>query len=62
MHRRFNVLLVWSMDRLGRSLPHVAQAMGELDAPGAALISEQQGINGTGSVRACNDADGYCVR
>jgi hypothetical protein len=32
MRRRFGVLLVWSMDRLGRSVLHVAQAMAELDA------------------------------
>ena len=48
MRRRFDVLLVWSMDRLGRSVLHVAQAMAELDAAGVALISEQQGIDGTG--------------
>jgi DNA invertase Pin-like site-specific DNA recombinase len=48
MRRRFDVLLVWSMDRLGRSVLHVAQAMAELDAAGVALISEQQGIDATG--------------
>jgi DNA invertase Pin-like site-specific DNA recombinase len=35
------------MDRLGRSVLHVAQAMAELDAAGVALISEQQGVDGT---------------
>jgi DNA invertase Pin-like site-specific DNA recombinase len=48
VRRRFDVLLVWSIDRLGRSVLHVAQAMAELDASGVALISEQQGIDGTG--------------
>jgi DNA invertase Pin-like site-specific DNA recombinase len=48
MRRRFDVLLVWSMDRLGRSVLHVAQAMAELDAAGVALVSEQQGIDATG--------------
>src|ERR1019366_3870723 len=48
MRRRFDVLLVWSMDRLERSVLHVALAMAELDAAGVALISEQQGIDGTG--------------
>jgi DNA invertase Pin-like site-specific DNA recombinase len=48
MRRRFDVCLVWSMDRLARSVLHVAQAMAELDAAGVALISEQQGIDGTG--------------
>jgi DNA invertase Pin-like site-specific DNA recombinase len=45
--RRFDVVLVWSMDRLGRSVLHVAMAMAELDAAGVALISEQQGVDGT---------------
>jgi DNA invertase Pin-like site-specific DNA recombinase len=48
MRRRFDVCLVWSMDRLGRSVLHVAQAMAELDAAGVAPISEQQGIDATG--------------
>ncbi len=48
MRRRFDVLLVWSMDRLGRSVLHVAQAMAELDAANVALVSEQQGIDATG--------------
>ena len=48
MRRRFDVLLIWSMDRLGRSVLHVAQAMAEMEAAGVALISEQQGIDGTG--------------
>jgi DNA invertase Pin-like site-specific DNA recombinase len=47
VRRRFDVCLVWSMDRLGRSVLHVAQAMAELDAAGVALISEQQGVDGT---------------
>jgi DNA invertase Pin-like site-specific DNA recombinase len=44
MRRRFDVLPVWSMDRLGRSVLHVAEAMAELDAAGVALISEQEGM------------------
>ena len=48
VRRRFDVLLIWSIDRLGRSVLRVAQAMAELDAAGVALISEQQGIDGTG--------------
>jgi DNA invertase Pin-like site-specific DNA recombinase len=60
MRRRFDVLLIWSMDRLGRSVLHVTQAMAELDAAGVALISEQQGIDGTGPLRKSDDADGDC--
>jgi DNA invertase Pin-like site-specific DNA recombinase len=33
---RFDVCLVWSMDRLGRSVLRTAQAMAELDAAGVA--------------------------
>ncbi|WP_237213000.1 recombinase family protein [Falsiroseomonas oryziterrae] len=45
--RRFDVVLVWSMDRLGRSVLHVALATAELDAAGVALVSLQQGVDGT---------------
>ena len=44
---RFNVLLVWSIDRLGRSVLHVANALAELDAAGVALYSDQQAIDST---------------
>ena len=32
VRRRFDVLMVWSIDRLGRSVLHVANALAELDA------------------------------
>jgi DNA invertase Pin-like site-specific DNA recombinase len=32
VRRRFDVLMVWSIDRLGRSVLHVANAMAEMDA------------------------------
>jgi len=44
---RFHVLMVWSIDRLGRSVLHVANALAELDAAGVALYSDQQGIDST---------------
>ena len=31
VRRRFDVLMVWSIDRLGRSVLHVANALAELD-------------------------------
>ena len=34
--------MVWSIDRLGRSVLHVANALAELDAAGVALYSDQQ--------------------
>ncbi len=47
MRRRFDVLMVWSIDRLGRSVLHVASAMAEMDAAGVALYSDQQAIDST---------------
>jgi DNA invertase Pin-like site-specific DNA recombinase len=47
VRRRFDVLMVWSIDRLGRSVLHVATAMAEMDAAGVALYSDQQAIDST---------------
>jgi DNA invertase Pin-like site-specific DNA recombinase len=44
---RFQVLMVWSIDRLGRSVLHVASAMAEMEAAGVALYSDQQAIDST---------------
>lgn len=44
---RFKVCMCWSIDRLGRSVLHVANAMAELDAAGVALYSDQQAIDST---------------
>ena len=45
VRRRFDILLVWSIDRLGRSVLHVANALAELDAAGIRLYCDQQGID-----------------
>jgi hypothetical protein len=42
--RRFDILMVWSIDRLGRSVLHVANALAELDAAGVRLYCDQQDI------------------
>jgi DNA invertase Pin-like site-specific DNA recombinase len=47
VRRRFDVLMVWSIDRLGRSVLHVANALAELDAAGIRLYSDQQAIDST---------------
>lgn len=47
VRRRFDVCMCWSIDRLGRSVLHVANAMAELDAAGVALYSDQQAIDST---------------
>lgn len=45
VRRRFDILMVRSIDRLGRSVLHVANALAELDAAGIRLYCDQQGIN-----------------
>src|SRR6266403_2010784 len=40
-----DVLAVYKLDRLGRSLQHLAQLIGELEAHGTALIASSQGID-----------------
>jgi DNA invertase Pin-like site-specific DNA recombinase len=47
VRRRFDIMMVWSIDRLGRSVLHVANAIAELDAAGIALYSDQQAIDTT---------------
>jgi DNA invertase Pin-like site-specific DNA recombinase len=44
----FEVVAVWKLDRLGRSLPHLLQVLGELDAWGVQLVSARDpGIDTT---------------
>jgi DNA invertase Pin-like site-specific DNA recombinase len=45
VRRKFDILMVWSIDRFGRSVLHVANAMADLDAAGVALYSDQQAID-----------------
>jgi DNA invertase Pin-like site-specific DNA recombinase len=45
VRRRFDILLVWSIDRLGRSVLHVANALAELDAAGIRLYCDKEGID-----------------
>jgi DNA invertase Pin-like site-specific DNA recombinase len=47
VRRRFDVLMIWSIDRLGRSVLHVSTAMAEMDVAGVALYSDQQAIDST---------------
>ena len=47
VRRRFDVCMCWFIDRLGRSVLHVANAMAELDAARVALYSDQQAIDST---------------
>ena len=42
---RINVLAIYKLDRLGRSLQHLAQLIGELETHGTALVASSQGID-----------------
>jgi DNA invertase Pin-like site-specific DNA recombinase len=52
VRRRYDILMVWSIDRLGRSVLHVANALAELDAAGIRLYCDQQGID-SGTPMGC---------
>jgi DNA invertase Pin-like site-specific DNA recombinase len=43
--RRFDVVIVWRLDRFGRSLQHIVTALDELHARGIAFISLGEGID-----------------
>src|SRR5260370_14002277 len=42
---RVDVLAVYKLDRLGRSLQHLAQLIGEFETHGTALVATSQGID-----------------
>jgi DNA invertase Pin-like site-specific DNA recombinase len=45
--RRFDVLVVWRLDRLGRNLRHLILVLDELHALGVAFVSLAEGIDAT---------------
>jgi DNA invertase Pin-like site-specific DNA recombinase len=45
--RRFDVLVCWRLDRLGRSLKHLISLLDELQALGVAFVSLAEGIDAT---------------
>jgi putative DNA-invertase from lambdoid prophage Rac len=45
--RRFDVLVVWRLDRLGRNLRHLILLLDELSALGVAFVSLAEGIDAT---------------
>jgi len=47
IRRRFDVLAVWSIDRLGRSTATVATVLAELDAAGVAIYADREGMDAT---------------
>ena len=42
-----DTLVVWRLDRLGRSLPHLIETIGELEARGVGFKSVQENIDTT---------------
>jgi DNA invertase Pin-like site-specific DNA recombinase len=42
---RIDILAIYKLDRLGRSLQHLAQLIGEFEAHGTALVATSQGID-----------------
>ena len=55
---QFDAVLVAKLDRLGRSLPHLAQIIAEMDTHKTALVVTTQGIDTTES----NPAGRFCGR
>ena len=47
--RRFDTLIVWRLDRLGRNLKHLITLLEELHAMGVAFVSLHEGIDATTS-------------
>lgn len=47
VRREFDVILAWSVDRLGRSLQHLVGFLDEIQAKGVDLYLHQQGIDTT---------------
>src|SRR5437016_5705000 len=43
--RRFDAVLVWKLDRFGRSLRHLVSALGEFEALGIAFVSLRDGFD-----------------
>ena len=43
--RRFDTVLVWKLDRFGRSLKHLVTALADLHAVGVAFVSFKEGLD-----------------
>src|SRR5271157_4388770 len=43
--RKFDAVLVWKIDRFGRSLKHLVNALADLDAYGVAFVSLRDGLD-----------------
>lgn len=45
--RKFDLILVWKLDRLGRSLRHLVNVLGEIEALGIGLVSLRESLDPT---------------
>ncbi len=45
--RRFDVLMFWSVDRIGRSTATVVAALADLEAAGVAIYADKEGMDAT---------------
>ena len=45
VRHHYDILMCWAIDRLGRSVLHVANALAELDAAGIRLYCDREGID-----------------
>lgn len=45
LRRRFDVLLCWKVDRFGRSLKHLVDAIADLDSYGVAFVSLRDNLD-----------------
>jgi DNA invertase Pin-like site-specific DNA recombinase len=43
--RKFNILLVWKIDRFGRSLKHLVNSLAELESVGVAFVSLRDSLD-----------------
>jgi hypothetical protein len=51
--RRFDVVVCWRLDRLGRNLKHLITLLDELQAVGVAFVSLAEGIDATTPAASC---------
>ena len=45
--RKFDVLMFWSIDRLGRSTAAVSTALAEVEAAGVAIYADKEAVDAT---------------
>ena len=60
--RRYDVLMVWSIDRLGRSTAAVTTTLAELEGAGVAIYADREGNGCNHTARPGDVANGGGVR